>query len=74
MPEAVKRSRADAARGDELARLIVSTRDTRSEDLAGELAQALISELGPRGVDRSSSASRQHYIDTGEYLRYGEAL
>lgn len=25
-------------------------------------------------IDTTSSASRQHYIDTGEYLREGEAL
>lgn len=29
---------------------------------------------GPAELDTASSASRQHYIDTGRYLRAGEAL
>jgi hypothetical protein len=34
----------------------------------------LFEVLVPDQIDTSSSASRQHYIDTGKYLRKGESL
>lgn len=31
-------------------------------------------DTSPVGMDTTSSASRQHYVDTGTYLREGEAI
>lgn len=44
-------------------------------DLVLEYVEKLEREFNRESeLDTSSSASRQHYIDTGEYLRKGEEL
>lgn len=43
-------------------------------DAAIDRPLPVMGEDNQESLDTSSSASRQHYIDTGEYLREGEAL
>jgi hypothetical protein len=51
---------------------IAKERDRRNEERFGRREWA-IPMGGQVGLDTTSSASRQHRIDTGEYLRQGEA-
>jgi hypothetical protein len=65
----------------ETVKRIAKERDRRNEERFGDErpeARQRKSEwaipMGPQvGLDTTSSASRQHRIDTGEYLRQGEA-
>lgn len=58
----------------------VAGHNLRQIDLLGETFEKALALLGIKhpgaayeeSLDVESSASRQHYIDTGRYLRYGE--
>jgi hypothetical protein len=48
--------------------------DLDDEDLYDEPFDGIGTSPAPRVLDTWSSASRQHFIDTGEYLSVGEVI